>query len=75
MTLRVSSAILRIRSWVLHLLLLLRLLSIELSLPVNSLFKLDIVGVGQSIISILLPLPLFGWNRLCMLFLMGGFSN
>jgi hypothetical protein len=33
------------------------------------------VGVGQSIISILLPLPLFGWNKLCMLFLMGGFSN
>ena len=72
--LRLSSAILSTRSCVEHRLLLLMLLSIELSFALKSrtLFRVDMVGVGQSFIPLL---DWFGWNSDYMLFFIGGFNN
>lgn len=71
-----SSASLRTLSYVEQRLLLFRLLSIELSFALKSLtlFRLDIVGVGQSWMPPFFD-DWFGWNKDCMLFFIGGFNS
>ena len=46
-------------------------MEVSLAIPKSlTLLRLDTVGVGQSF----MPLEL-GWNKLCILFLIGGFSS